>query len=358
MSRSKLKPSSEQTAVIGLHTPKIGSKTLFALRSLYGSYEKAYQAYQMKKLSNLTDAQKISLAEHQPLLPRIVQLIDQYDIKIVLYGDPDYPSLLSEMTDPPAVLYVRGSIGEHQRIAIVGSRRSTPYGLRAATDLASEAAKSGINVVSGLALGIDAAAHKGALVAGGQTIGILACGVEQIYPASHRQLALQTIKQGGALVSEFPLLTPPYRGNFLVRNRLIAAFTPLTVVIEAAPASGALVTARLALDYNRDVWALPGDIYRESSIGPNQLIASGATPFIGAGQLADYFNVESAPAIVHEVTPDDQLLLSAISKTGTHIDDLAEALSLDIAATNSRVILLELKGLVVDSGAGIFRRVI
>ena len=350
--------SDEQFALLTLHTLKVGSKSLFGLKQRYGSYEQAFSLYHKGQTLGLTEEQVASIAERETLLSRLLELIDHYDIRIIIHGDEAYPYLLTEMTDPPAVLYVRGALDETRRMAIVGSRKCTGYGQRVAADLGSEAGECQVTVVSGLALGIDAAAHKAVLAHGGKTIGVLACGVEQIYPASHRRLAEDMIQHGGAVVSEYPLLTPPYRGNFLVRNRIIAALSELVVVVEASLESGALVTARLALDYNRDVWAVPGDIYRDGAIGPHTLITNGATPYLETGQIATYFDRLDQPKELPPLDEEQQELLHAISKEGTHIDSIAEVLSLDIAATNSRVILLELNGLVKHEGAGIYRKII
>ncbi len=360
MSRSEAHSnlSDEHQAVLALHTLKVGSKTLFAVRERFGSYLAAYQAYQKGQPLGITDDQLASIGERQVLVARLTELIEQYGVQVILYGEPEYPVLLREMADPPAVLYVRGTIPEGPRVAVVGSRKCSPYGQRVAADLGKEAAELGATVVSGLALGIDAASHRGVLESRGKTIGVLACGVEQIYPASHGRLALDMINQGGGVVSEFPLLTPPYRGNFLVRNRIIAALSELTIVVEATLESGALVTARLALEYNRDVWAVPGEIYREGSIGPHTLLGSGAVPYLGKGQLAAYLDVPATATELPQLEGEEQRLLEVISKEGTHVDAIADDLSLDIAATNSRVILLELKGLVKHEGAGIYRRIV
>lgn len=193
----------------------------------------------------------------------------------VVAGDPEYPAALAELALPPPVLFVRGQLSA-PGVAIVGSRRADAYGLEAATLFARDLAAAGLTVVSGFAHGVDAAAHRGALsIPGGRTIAVLGCGLGYNYPHGHSQLGAQ-IAASGALVSEFPCGSAPAPWNFPIRNRLIAALSEGTLVVQAAPRSGSLVTARLALELGREVYAVPGAIFNERSLGPNTLIRDGA----------------------------------------------------------------------------------
>jgi DNA processing protein len=208
-------------------------------------------------------------------------------IRIIDIEDPVYPRLLLETSDPPLVLYLRGDqwSPHSPHVAVVGVRRASPYGLDCAEHLASELAARGVIVVSGLARGIDTAAHRGALEAG-STVAVLGTGADRIYPRENRRLA-ETIVGKGALLSEFPLGTPPLPAHFPLRNRILAGMTAGTVVVEAARRSGSLITARAALDSNREVFAVPGPIQSEGSEGPHSLIREGACLVRGIGDIIE-----------------------------------------------------------------------
>src|ERR1043165_3979278 len=197
--------------------------------------------------------------------------------------DGVYPSLLRETYDPPVTLYVKGAWAEcldQPCIAIVGSRRCSTYGQNAALMLSRELAQRGVTIISGLARGIDAAAHRGALEAGGKTIAVMGTGLDQFYPRDHSKLGLEILKNGGALVTQFPLGTPPVSENFPYRNRVISGLTLGVVVVEAAENSGSLITARLAMEQNREVFAIPGNITSRNSFGTNYLIKGAAAKLV------------------------------------------------------------------------------
>ncbi len=216
---------------------------------------------------------------------------------VVALDDPRYPALLREIHDPPLVLYVWGTLspGEGPRgVAIVGSRAGTPSGCAFARGLSRDLAEAGLAVVSGLARGIDSAAHLGALDGQGRTIAVLGSGLGCLYPRENASLA-EAIANNGAVVSEFPLETPPHRQHFPRRNRLIAGWTPAVVVVEAGERSGALVTARLALDEGRDVYAVPGPPSGETTVGTNQLIRDGAALVRNARDVLEEMGIEATP---------------------------------------------------------------
>lgn len=201
--------------------------------------------------------------------------------------DPDYPELLREISDPPPALAVRGDASVLARpcVAVVGARAATAYGLRVARGLARDLAAQGFAVVSGLALGIDAAAHEGALEAGGITVAVFASGLDRVHPARHRALAARIVAAGGALLTEFAPGTPPLRGHFPRRNRLISGLARAVVVVEARLRSGSLITARHALEQGREVLAVPGPVDAPTSAGTNELLRHGAAPLLDADDV-------------------------------------------------------------------------
>jgi DNA processing protein len=197
--------------------------------------------------------------------------------QLVTIGDPRYPQLLRDIYDPPLLLYIRGraELLKNINLGVVGTRRPTPYGLAAAERLATDLAQAGLTIVSGMARGIDTAAHRGALQIGGDTIAVLGCGVDIVYPAENRKLAAQ-IAEKGLLISEFPMGATAFPQNFPIRNRIISGLSAGVLIVEGAQYSGSAITAKLALDQGREVFAVPGNITSKLSWGPNLLIKQGA----------------------------------------------------------------------------------
>jgi DNA processing protein len=209
--------------------------------------------------------------------------VRKLDGDILLLDDGVYPSSLREIYDPPIVLYVKGAWSEcldQPCIGVVGSRRCSTYGQNSAIMLARDLAQRGVTVVSGFARGIDAAAHRGALDAGGRTVAVLGTGIDEVYPRDHKKLAAEILDRGGALVSQFPLGTPPVSENFPYRNRIISGLSLGVVVVEAAENSGSLITARLAMEQNREVFAVPGNITSRNSFGTNYLIKGASAKLV------------------------------------------------------------------------------
>ncbi len=213
------------------------------------------------------------------------------DIRQISINDDEYPQSLREIADPPAILYVRGNLNwdkQKEVVAVVGTRKPTAYGLQIATQLVEIIAKQCV-IVSGLAYGIDAAAHKAALRKEGITVAVLGSGLDDasIYPREHRKLAQDILRKGGVLISEYPPLAEPLKHHFPERNRIIAGLSQKIVVVEAGERSGALITANLGLDYNREVLAVPGPVTSLMSMGPNQLIAEGAKPVLRPSDVVE-----------------------------------------------------------------------
>ena len=249
------------------------------------SWARPLSSAELGSLSRTLQVPRLHLEAVQRLLPRAQELAHEelrraadVDARAVVVGDPDYPAAMADLGLPPPVLFVRGCLPVAPGIAIVGSRRIDAYGLEVASLFSRELAAAGLTVVSGFAYGVDAAAHRGALaIQGGTTVGVLGCGLGFDYPRGHAPLAEQIVA-AGALVSEFPCGSAPQPYNFPIRNRLIAALSEGTLVVQAAPRSGSLVTARLALELGREIYAVPGAIFNERSLGPNTLIRDGAHP--------------------------------------------------------------------------------
>jgi len=259
-------------------TPGIGPRAAAKLLERFGSAEAVYNATR-------TELEQLRLAPEavDTIIARDLRFKAEAEIasvrklggEILLLDDGVYPSSLREIYDPPIVLYVKGAWSEcldQPCIGVVGSRKCSTYGQNSALMLARDLAQRGLTVVSGFARGIDAAAHRGALEAAGRTIAVLGTGIDEVYPRDHKKLADEILASGGALVSQFPLGTPPVSENFPYRNRIISGLSLGIVVVEAAENSGSLITARLAMEQNREVFAVPGNITSRNSFGTNYLI--------------------------------------------------------------------------------------
>jgi len=277
-------------------------------------------------------------------------------ISLLTWEDGGYPRLLRQIDDPPPVLYVKGELlpEDEWAVAVVGTRAATAYGRQVTTTIAQGLARNGVTVVSGLARGIDSAAHQAALEAGGRTIGVLGCGLNIIYPPENRRLAARIVQQG-ALVSEYPLDTPPERGNFPPRNRIISGLSLGAVIVEAGRRSGALITADYALEQGREVFAVPGNIFRPASQGTNRLIQEGATPVLGVEDVLEALNLHmvSYHQAVRTAIPENETesqLLNHLSADPVHVDELGQQLGLPISEVTSTLALMELKGMVRQVG--------
>lgn len=291
-------------------------------------------------------------------------------VRIMTRHDSDYPPLLAACPDPPAVLYVKGELREQDQLslAVVGTRNPTRYGSDQAYRLSFLMAQAGISVVSGLARGIDAQAHRGALLARGRTIAVLGCGLKTIYPPEHAELADQILQNGGAIMSEFPLGFLPQAGNFPARNRIVAGMTLGTFVVEAPAQSGALITAALATEYNREVFALPGPVDRPNFQGGHQLIKTGKAKLVTSledilDELGRVGEILKSSRPKDEKVPDDpgealgDLLKASLSESEKAIwdflghgaqdpDTICELCSLPAPQVSAALTTLQIKGLI------------
>lgn len=269
--------------------------------------------------------------------------------EVVTFLDQGYPENLRSIDRAPPVLFIRGRIEARDSLAlaIIGTRRATPYGMMVAQRFARALAEHGVTIVSGLARGIDTAAHIGALAAQGRTIAVLGCGVDVHYPPENARLYDQIAEQG-AVVSEFNLGTQPEAFHFPVRNRLISGLSQAVLAVEARDSSGVLNTVRWAADQGREVLAVPGAITSETSHGTNELIKDGARPVTGVDDLLQLLKIAPAPARKADVSlnEDDRQLLNALSQEPVHIDELAARTSQTMPILLSQLLGLELKGLI------------
>ncbi len=348
-----------------LLSPGIGRDTARRLLAAFGSPQAVFAAAPAARDALLSPAQAAALAAPPPDFDARWQatadwLAGDGARRIVTLGDALYPAPLLETADPPLQLFLHGraALLATDAIAVVGSRHPTPQGRDNAQAFAAHFARAGWTVVSGLALGIDAAAHEGALAAGGATVAVLGTGIDRVYPARHRALA-HRIAAEGLLVSELPLGTPPVAANFPQRNRLIAGLARGTLVVEAAVQSGSLITARLAAEAGRDVFAIPGSIHSPQSRGCHALIKQGAKLIETAddvlGELRPAHRaVASAPA-PDETTPDDDVL-AALGHDPATLDALGARTGWPVSRLAARLLELELEGRVRRLPGGLYQR--
>jgi len=271
-------------------------------------------------------------------------------IAVITIDDAAYPARLRTIFDPPSRLYVRGELhpADVSAVAIVGARRATEYGRAVAEELARDLATCGITVVSGMARGIDAAAHRGALAAGGRTIAVLGCGPDVVYPPEHRGLMSEIIGQG-AVMSEFAPGTPPRPGQFPLRNRIISGLSLGVVVVEGRLDSGALITADAALEQGREVFAVPGRITDPTACAPHRLVQEGAKLVQGVGDILEELRlpVPAGPALgMPHLEGTEAMIFARLDVTPQHVDQLALRCGLPVSAVSAALTALECRGLV------------
>jgi DNA processing protein len=283
----------------------------------------------------------------------VVDTIQSAGWRWIVPTDDDYPKLLTASSDPPLGLFVRGVLEDRVAVAIVGSRKATPYGRQVARLLGEELGRAGVIVVSGMARGVDGAAHRGALDVGGQSWAVWGAGPDRVYPAEHGKLA-EELAQSGALITEYPPGTPPRRHHFPERNRILAGLSKAVVVVEAAARSGALITARLAIEEGRDVLAVPGNIFSELSVGPNTLLRVGARPLLTPRDLFDAIGCE--PGISEGAGPDRGLLTCLGAGEALTVDEIAERAGIAVAEALGDLLALELAGDIVRGADGCYSR--
>jgi DNA processing protein len=280
-------------------------------------------------------------------------------ISLLCWDDDDFPDWLLNIPDPPIILYVKGMTRtlNGPAISIVGSRAASTYGLKMAEDLGNQLARQGLTVISGLALGIDAAAHRGALAAGGKTIGVLGCGIDVIYPEQNRKL-FETIPRNGAIISEYPLGTSPEGFRFPARNRIISGLALGVVVVEATLKSGSLITANLALEQGREVFAVPGRADSIKSTGTHRLLQAGAKLVLDVNDIISELlvpvepvsskppgSIKSNNSAIAELKGEEKKVMDLLEIYPKTVDDVIVGSNLSVERVNELLLTLELKGL-------------
>lgn len=339
----------------------IGPKRFYKLLQYFGSVDIAWEARseEISKILNLSP--KISsrlFEEKNNIIPeQELDLILKHQVKVLTIEDALYPENLKTIHDPPPVLYFKGTIlqSDKNAISIVGTRKATYYGKMVAEKLSKDLALAGLTIISGMARGIDTAAHRGTLSVNGRTIAVLGCGIDHIYPPENRRLA-QEIQESGAVMSEFPLFTLPERQNFPRRNRIISGLSLGTVVVEAAEKSGALITADFALEQGREVFAIPGNINSPLSNGSHNLIKQGAKLVDNYQDILEEIHLVLPQKIAQQeamkenisLTEEEKIIYRLMTKEPTQIDEIIEASKLSAGKVSEMLLNLELKDLIKE----------
>ncbi len=338
-------------------------KRLEVLRELFGDADAAMDVISMELLMRLglreDSAMKAMVRLEEFNAEGYAGVLKKKGITLISREDSYYPESLRDVPDAPVFLYARGDVSVLTRpcIAIVGSRDMSEYGRRVVSHLIGPLVRSGVITVSGLAYGIDAEVAKETLHAKGKTVAVLGHGLGMIYPKIHEKLADDIVNAGGLLLSEFPLDTQPDKYSFPARNRIIAGLSLATVVAEASEDSGSLITADLALDYGRDVCAVPGDIFHTHYSGCHSLLARGTARLVTSGEdvLQEVGIVRSSgvpQSLFTPESPEEQNIYDALSSLPSALDELVIQTKLDAAALNGLLTVLELKGAVKNAGGG------
>jgi len=339
--------------------PGIGRVKFTQLENYFGNLGDAWKAPPAElKHAGLEASSIRNITQWRPQISLEAEMekLDRLGVKVLSCHDSDYSSRLKEIYDYPPLLYVRGSLLAEDEwcLAIVGTRRASVYGRQVTEEIVTDLAQSRITIVSGLARGIDTIAHQSALAAGGRTIAVFACGLDIVYPAENAQLARDIIQQG-ALVSEYPLGTKPRAENFPRRNRIMSGLSLGVLVTEAGDSSGALITTSMALEQNREVFAIPGSILSPTSRGTNHLIQEGAKLVRDYTDVLEELNLMTVARQIEmrEVLPTsdtESLLLKHLSAEPAHIDQVCRNSGLPAATVSSTLAMMELKGLVKQMG--------
>jgi DNA processing protein len=356
---------------LALHLiPRLGNIVFKNLLEKFEDPEQVFQAG-FSDLMNVeglrqTIARKILGREYTTDPEEYLRQVEQHRVRIILYSDSAYPQALRQIHDPPMVLYVKGKDipVNMTHIAVVGSRHPTPYGQKAAEKIGQGLARRGLSVVSGMARGIDSAAHWGCLTGRGFTVAVIGTGIDVVYPASNQKLFDQ-ITQKGAVISEFPLGTPPEPKNFPIRNRIISGLSMAVVVVEATKNSGSLITASIALDQGREVFAVPGSINSFKSAGCHFLIKQGAGLVENSDDILDQLglNYPYAPkrdtykeAPMPPMEASEEAIYGLIGEYPTHIDQIAKRSNLKPSDVSSLLLRMELKGIITQLPGKMFVR--
>ena len=343
------------------HFSKFGPVRLKKLINYFDSYELAFRA-NVGELVEAKIEEKIASEfisfRSQIQINKILETIQRERISVMGVEDSNYPHILKEIYNPPQILYYRGRLfPEEDCLAVVGSRKYTHYGQQIIEDVVRKIARKDICIVSGLALGVDAHSHRVAIEEKTRTIAVLGTGLDarSVYPSHNRHLANLIVEKGGAIISEFPIGTAPLKHHFPQRNRIISGLAKATLVIEAREKSGALITARDALEQNREVLAVPGNIYSEMSKGPNSLIKHGAKVVLTAEDILESLDLNNIKNYIKtEIrkaeSKEEALIYSFLKDEPIHIDVLKRLTKMDIKVINTTLSMMEIQGKVRNLG--------
>jgi len=340
--------------------PGIGAQRLRRALERFGDMERAWRASAAELIDAGIEpkvARAAVVARSSVDVAALRGRVERAGVEAHTLADKSYPARLADIYDAPPVLYARGELlpQDEWAVAVVGTRNISTYGREVTHRLVTDLVRNNVTIVSGLARGVDGLAHRAALDAGGRTLAVFACGVDVIYPPEHRNLAAD-IAANGALLSEYPVGSAPDAGNFPARNRIISGLSLGTIVIEAGEKSGALITARCALEQNREVFAVPGSILAQGSRGSNRLIRdSGAKLITSADDVLTELQLQLVPQQleIRQLLPTNAVegaLLALLSPEPRHIDELTRASALPVAEVSSALSMMELKGMARQVG--------
>ncbi len=354
-----------RVALLRVH--RLGSVRFGVLERAFPSMEAAWHASEGDLVEaglDVRTAQAIRRARQETDPDAEMERMERAGIRAFGRDDPGYPTRLREIDDAPPVLYVRGSWQPEDEwsVAVVGTRRATAYGRQAATELTRGLAASAVTVVSGLARGVDTIAHRTALDTGGRTVAVLANGLDTIYPPENRRMS-EEIAERGAVISDYPLGTKPRADFFPRRNRILSGLSLGTLIVEGDFQSGSMITAKFAMEQNRDVFAVPGSIFSPQSRGPLSLIRDGAMPVTSAQDILEALNLTQIGSQLDfgraapPESEEERALMGVLTREPLHIDEVVRRSGLAAAIASGTLALLELKGLVRDVGGLNFARI-
>ena len=342
--------------------PAFGPARLCLLLNQFGSFKKAFLAGERELIQAGVDAEITKFFLQNRLstnLEEETKKLEKAQINILTFKDPTYPKLLLEIPKFPPILYYRGVMPEPEElcVAVVGTRKISNYGRTVIPDLILPIVQMGVTIVSGMAFGVDSAAHQVAVDSKKRTIAVLGGGLDDasLYPKHHQLLAQTILGNGGALLSEYPIGTPSLKHHFISRNRIISGLSVATVIIECDIDSGSLITARHALEQNRTVYAVPGPIYSSVSQGPNNLLKMGAKPLTEANDILEDLNLKQLPqnkkaGEILGDTPQENAILKILSREPVNINELIKQSGLQTGEATSALTFLEMKGKVKNLG--------
>jgi len=355
--------------------PRVGPLTIARLYEAFGSPRRAMQAGAREITHRAGLSQKLAgvIADFRPAEDEIkkeIEILDKLKVRVITRWDPAYPPNLREIYDPPALLFVRGQVTpvDSRAVAMVGSRNPTRYGLEMAEQITGGLAREGVTLVSGLARGIDTACHKAALKEGGRTIGVLGCGIDVLYPRENKSLVEEMICSG-AVISEFRPGIPPLATNFYRRNRIVSGLVKGVVIVQATRNSGSLITAGHAVDQNRDVFAVPGNVTDSRSWGPHNLLKQGAGLVESANDIMEALfaqsQVKPQPSLFearqsadNDLSDVAEQVLESLDPDPVPIDLLCETLKIEVGKLSGILLELELKGLIRQYPGKMFARIL